>query len=58
MVGDADTITPPSVSEAMKRLLPNARLTIVKGAWHATPMEQPSQVNRAIREHLLTLDEA
>jgi len=58
IVGDSDAITPTATAEAMNRLLPNCRMTIIKGAGHATPIEQPSQVNRALREYLQMLGEA
>ena len=58
VVGDADAITPPAIAEAMARKLPSAKLTIIKGAGHAAPIEQPSQVNSAIGEYLQSIDEA
>ena len=55
LVGDGDAITPPSVAESMQRAIPSAQLTIIHGAGHMTPMEQPDQVNRAMRMFLQTL---
>jgi 3-oxoadipate enol-lactonase len=56
IVGDSDTITPVAVAEAMKRQLVSARLAIIKGAGHASPIEQASQVNRALREFMQIVD--
>jgi 3-oxoadipate enol-lactonase len=52
IVGDADQITPPKVAQAMQTQIPQAQLTIIKGAGHLSTMEQPEQVNRAMREFL------
>jgi pimeloyl-ACP methyl ester carboxylesterase len=55
IVGDADAITPVPVSEAMQKALPGAELSIIKGAGHMSPMEQPAQVNRAMTGFLQSL---
>ena len=52
IVGDADAITPPGVAEAMKKRIAGSQLAVIKGAGHMSPMEQPSQVNRALRQFL------
>jgi pimeloyl-ACP methyl ester carboxylesterase len=49
IVGESDAITPVASAEAMQKAIPNARLTVIKGAGHMSPMEQPAQVNHAIR---------
>ena len=49
LVGDADAITPVSVAEQIQSRIKGAELTIIRGAGHMTPMEQPLQVNRALR---------
>jgi pimeloyl-ACP methyl ester carboxylesterase len=49
VVGDEDTITPPSDSERMARLAKNARLVRIKGAAHLSNFEQPGAVNDAVR---------
>jgi pimeloyl-ACP methyl ester carboxylesterase len=48
IVGDADAITPVASAEAMQRAIPNATLTVITGAGHMSPMEEPAQVNHAI----------
>jgi 3-oxoadipate enol-lactonase len=52
LVGESDAITPPNVAEAMARKIPGAQLVTVQGAGHMSPMEQPEQVNRAIKAFL------
>lgn len=49
IVGEQDTVTPPTEAEAMAVALPDAALTIVPGAGHVTPIEQPEAVNEALR---------
>jgi 3-oxoadipate enol-lactonase len=55
IVGDGDAITPPSVAEAMQKQIPGAKLDVIRGAGHMSPMEQPEQVNRAIERFLSSL---
>jgi pimeloyl-ACP methyl ester carboxylesterase len=55
IVGEADQATPPELSEAMAKAIPGATLTIIRGAGHLTPMEQPGQVNHAIESFLSRL---
>jgi 3-oxoadipate enol-lactonase len=52
VVGESDAITPPAVAESMVSKVPGARLVVIRGAGHMSPMEQPEQVNRAIRAFL------
>jgi len=58
LVGDADEITPPAVAQSMQKKMPNAELVIVQGAGHMSPLEQPAQVNRAIRNFLARIDQS
>jgi len=55
IVGDADPITPPAVAESMNKAIPHSRLVIIKGAAHLSTMEQPEQVNQALRAFLSSL---
>jgi len=55
IVGDSDAITPPPVAQSMAEKIPGAQLVTIRGAGHMSPMEQPDQVNRAIRAFLDTL---
>jgi esterase/lipase len=52
IVGESDAITPPAAAEAMVNKVPGAQLVVIKGAGHMSPMEQPEQVNRALRAFL------
>jgi pimeloyl-ACP methyl ester carboxylesterase len=49
VVGDGDAITPPAVAQSMAEKIPGAQLVTIRGAGHMSPMEQPEQVNRAMR---------
>jgi len=50
IVGDADAITPPDVATKMYQSLTDGQLVTIDGGGHMTCMEQPEQVNRAIRD--------
>ncbi len=50
IVGDADAITPVAVAEGMHKRIAGSQLAVIAGAGHMAPMEQPSMVNRAIRQ--------
>jgi 3-oxoadipate enol-lactonase len=54
VTGDQDRVTPPEVGRAMAESVPGARLLIIKGAGHLSPMERPRAVNRALRGFLAT----
>lgn len=55
LVGDADSITPPAMSQKMHDAIPHSQLTIIRGSGHMSCMEQPDQVNQAIREFVTAL---
>jgi pimeloyl-ACP methyl ester carboxylesterase len=44
VAGDHDVLTPPSQALAIKRILPQARLRILAGGTHYTPVELPDEV--------------
>ena len=52
IVGESDAITPPAVAQSMAQKIPGAELVTVRGAGHMSPMEQPEQVNRAMKAFL------
>jgi 3-oxoadipate enol-lactonase len=52
VVGEADALTPVAVAEKMHKRIPKSQLAIIPGAGHMSPMEQPSLVNRAMRQFL------
>src|SRR5437870_7715996 len=55
IVGDADAITPPATAESMHKTITHSKLVIIKGAGHLSPMEQPEQVNQALRQFLANI---
>lgn len=48
VVGAADDVTPPAVAEAVATLVPTARVEIVPGAGHLTPLEAPDALRAAV----------
>ncbi len=55
VVGEEDTLTPPSAAEAMNAALPNARLVRIPSAGHMSNLEAPEAFTRAVREFLTAL---
>ncbi|MEX2102348.1 MAG: alpha/beta fold hydrolase [Gaiellaceae bacterium] len=53
LVGEEDSLTPPSESEAMVAALPRARLVTLAGAGHLTPLERPEEFNKAVLDFLV-----
>ena len=50
LVGDSDTFTPPNRAEEMVAAIPGAQLVVVPQCGHASTIEQPDAVNRALIE--------
>lgn len=50
LVGDSDPLTPPELSEEMAKAIPNAKWVVVPQCGHASTLEQPDAVNRALVE--------
>jgi hypothetical protein len=50
IVGEEDVITPPDGARRIAAAIPGARLVIVPGAGHLTPVERPSETTAAIRD--------
>ena len=50
LVGDSDTFTPLDRAEEMVAAIPGARLVVVPECGHASTIEQPDAVNRALVE--------
>ena len=50
LVGQHDTTTPPTLAHEIKRLAPQAELSIVAGAGHYLPLDAPQAVAEALRE--------
>lgn len=52
IVGEEDTLTPPPLSEAMARALPNASLAVIRAAGHLSNIEQPQAFNAEVQGFL------
>jgi pimeloyl-ACP methyl ester carboxylesterase len=52
LCGELDRLTPPRLSEELVGLLPDARLTVLRGSAHMTPLEDPDAVTTALAEWL------
>lgn len=48
LCGEHDRVTPPARSQELAEWIPGARLTVVPGAGHMLPMEQPQAVATAM----------
>ena len=49
--GDDDTAAPLAVAEAAATMLHDARLTVVRGAGHLTPLTAPDALVAALERH-------
>jgi pimeloyl-ACP methyl ester carboxylesterase len=50
VVGEDDALTPPAEARSMAERVSGARLTVVPGAGHLTPLEAPEALSAALRE--------
>jgi len=48
LVGEADTLTPPELSQEMAAAITGAELVVVPGSGHLSTLEEPAAVNQAI----------
>jgi len=48
VVGEEDYATPPAMAEAMHTAIAGSTLTVLRGARHLTPLEQPDQIAAAL----------
>lgn len=55
VVGEADRVTPPPLSEDLAGGIPGARLVRIPGAGHISNVERPGEFNDIVREFLLAL---
>jgi 3-oxoadipate enol-lactonase len=56
LVGEKDAVTPPAMAEALHRSISGSTLTVISGARHLTPLEQPNVVARELMR-LLAADD-
>jgi pimeloyl-ACP methyl ester carboxylesterase len=54
LVGDGDLLTPPELSAEIAGAIPGARLVVVAGSGHLSPVDQPEEVTKALVEWLET----
>ena len=55
LVGEQDAITPPAMSQKMRALIPRSKMSTIGCAGHMSPMENPDEVTRRLREFLQSL---
>ena len=56
LVGDADAITPPSLSEDLAALIPGSRLQVIRDASHLANLDKPAEFNRAVDDFLSAVE--
>ncbi len=52
LVGEHDTLTPPSASQAMNERIPNAEMHVIPNAAHMSNLENPEEFNRHVLDFL------
>ncbi len=52
IVGEDDQLTPPDLARDMAERIPGARLVVLPGAGHLSPLETPAAVTAALRDWL------
>ncbi len=55
LVGESDALVSKAEAEEMHKSIPGSTLNIIPASGHMTPIEQPQQVSRAIRNFLANL---
>ncbi len=55
LVGEKDTVTPLSASQAMKEKIPNSRMAIIPNAAHMSNMENPEVFNKHLVEFVTSI---
>lgn len=58
LVGDEDTLTPPTAAEKLAAGIPGAQLLRIPGAGHLSNLEQPELFNSAVLSFLNSLESA
>jgi len=58
VVGELDEETPLAYAEALARGIPGARLEVIPGVGHYTPLEAPAVLNALLRDHIGTVEQA
>jgi 3-oxoadipate enol-lactonase len=55
VVGEEDTVTPPSDAAALRAGIPHASLQTIPGAGHLSNLEAPAAFNQSLARFLATL---
>lgn len=55
LVGEHDTLTPPSAAEAMHAKIPDSELHVIPGAAHMSNLENPEEFNKHLLDFLSQL---
>ncbi len=55
VVGEQDQTTPPQVVRGIAEAIPGAMLSVIPGAGHLPPVEQPLATTRVLAEFLQSL---
>ena len=53
IAGSEDKLTPPSVMKPMSDQIPSSKFVTVEGAGHMTPIENPKEVYKSIKDFLI-----
>jgi 3-oxoadipate enol-lactonase len=56
VAGERDAVVPLVYKQRLSRLLPNARLIVIPGSGHASPIDAAETVNRTVLDFLLPFD--
>jgi pimeloyl-ACP methyl ester carboxylesterase len=54
LTGDEDRLVPPANSRELARLVPGAKLVVLRGAGHVFPVERPAETVAALRDFFLS----
>jgi len=57
VVGALDEETPPAYAEALAAGIPGARLEVLPGVGHFTPVEAPAALGALLRDHVRTVEQ-
>ena len=55
VVGEQDRVTPPAIARSIADAIPGATLSVIPGAGHLPPVEQPLATTRVLTEFLQSL---
>jgi 3-oxoadipate enol-lactonase len=57
LVGEYDDIITPATAKALRRDLPQADIAVVRGARHASMIDQPDEFNRLLRDFITWVEQ-